>query len=210
MSSIILFDIDHTLLDTGKLKKLFDYEICKTLKIKEEDLERFNQEFFRRLRSSIEFSPRLYIRFLEKRVPCHSLKPTLLGLFFKSNVYYRKSLYFDTIPVLGKLRRKFSLGVFSEGVREFQLTKLKLSGLVDYLDKKIVFIYPNKKGKAGNLVERLGSFYVVDDNPEHILALAKVRGVSPILIKRETRDLENQSSNFKLISSLSEICEKLL
>lgn len=209
MSSIILFDIDHTLLDTCKLKKLFDREICQVLKIKKEDLENFNQEFSRRLKNSIEFSPRRYILSLEKRFPAHFLRSKLLNLFFKNRVYYRKSLYPETIPVVNKLKRKFSLGIFSEGVREFQLAKLKLSGLADYFDKKLVFIYPNKREKAKLLIKRLGSFYVIDDNIEHITALAKIKAISPILVKREKRNLENQSSNFKLISSLNEIHEEI-
>lgn len=183
-SSIILFDIDYTLLNTAKLKNLFNQEICQLLKIEERTLKRLNKEFSGRPRSHIEFSPRRYIDFLQDKASRQFPEFELINLFFKKEIYYQTSLYSETIPVLRRLKKKFSLGIFSEGVEEFQRAKLELSGLMDYLNKKLVFIYGNKMGKAQLLVKKIEKAYIIDDDPKHIAVLAEIKDVSPIWVKR--------------------------
>ncbi len=204
---IILFDIDYTLLDTDLLKEKMDSYICSFAKIKRKSLVMLNDEFIDRLQSTIAFSPRRYAQFLQKKLGAKSLKDYLLDLFFKNRQLYHSCLYPETINVLALLQENYKLGIFSEGTFHFQLAKVQLSGVKKYLDEKLIFIYPNKSGKAKELARQLGLITIVDDNIGNINELLLTKGVSPIWIKRGPK-AEKEELKVKTILTLDELIEK--
>lgn len=201
---IILFDIDYTLIDTDKLRKLTNEKILKIVKISLQKLEKATEEFANTLKTSKEFSPQKYAQFLAKYFADAAIRKAVNNIFREPGIY-QQATYPEVISVFKKLKQIFRLGIYSEGVKEFQMNKLTLSGIIKYLDKNLIFIYPDKTGKAEELVKKFGEVYFVDDNPKHIKDITKTEGAHPIWLKRGPKAQACGSLNCPTILSLEEL-----
>jgi len=205
---IILFDIDYVLIDTSKLKEITSDEVVHLLGISKEEIKKVNEEFTQTLKSSLEFSPEKFVQFLINLYPQAS--PKSLASIYRNPQLYKMVTYPNVFPALKRLKGKASLGIFSEGIREFQMAKITLSGLISYFDQNLIFIYPDKIGKAGELVKKLGEIYFVDDNPRHIKDIATAQGTHPIWLKRGPKAETQETLNYPTILSLKELEETLI
>jgi len=203
-TKIILFDIDYTLIDTAKLRQLTHREIMSVANLTSDQLEIAVKEFSRSFGTSKEFSPKNYSLFLAIYFNNPELEKKI-EIIFANPLLYKEALYSETIPVLKKLKENFLLGIYSEGIKEFQTAKINLTGLVNYLEKKLIFIYPNKTGQAKELTEKMGNLFFVDDNPLHIQDIASLPNGRPIWIKRGPKAAKVEKLNFPTILSLEEI-----
>lgn len=201
---ILLFDIDYTLIDTSRLKKIASGEVAHLLGISNEGAEKLYEDFVKTLKSSIEFSPEKYAQFLEHYFADATVEKVISGIFGEPAVY-QQATYPNTIQVLEKLRQTHRLGIFSEGVKDYQMNKLTLSGIINYLEKDLIFIYPDKTGKVVELVKKLGEIYFVDDSPKHIKDIAETFGAHPIWLKRGPKAQTSGSLNCPTILSLKEL-----
>lgn len=204
MPKIILFDIDYTLIDSDKLRLFAHQEILKQLKISKVEVERATENFSKTLKSSLEFSPQRYARFLTNYFADSLIEKKATDILNEPAIY-QQATYPETIPALKILKQNCSLGIFSEGVRKFQITKITLSGIINYLDRGLIFIYPEKSGVMKSIIRKIGKVYVIDDNPEHIVELSKINGVSPIWLKRGPKTQKEENLNCPTILSLEEI-----
>lgn len=204
MLKIILFDLDYTLIDTDLLRKLTHLKISQTINSPRAEIERVTEIFSLSLKKSIRFSPKKYARFLASGLNQAELENRILKVFSLRNLY-RKSVYPQTLPILKKLAGHYRLGIFSEGAKEFQIAKLKLSGIINYLDRELIFIYSDKTGKAGKLVQKFGEIFFVDDNPRHIKDIAVTPGAHPIWLRTGPKAQAERKLNCPTISFLSEI-----
>ena len=204
MKKIILFDIDYTLIDTAKLRQLTQKEIQSAGNLSETELETAVKEFSLVLGTSREFSPRDYARFLAKYFANPLLEEKITAIF-NNPLLYKEALYPETIPVLQKLKEKYLLGIYSEGTLEFQTAKITLTGITDYLQKDLIFIYPDKTGQATKLTEKMGKIFFIDDNPLHIKDLLSIPNASPIWIKRGPKAAKVEKLNCQTIFSLEEL-----
>lgn len=171
-----MFDIDRTLLDTQKFKILFPRIFSKELDIEERDFETAELGYLSSLESSTDFYHIDYLSFLSRklRVPLSNLK----RIYLDKNLF-KKSLFKDTITVLEKLHRKYTLGIFSEGIESFQVLKLKKSGIYKFFDPKQIFIF-RRKLETENLQKLLKGAFIVDDKEEVIKALLDYGGFEPV------------------------------
>jgi FMN phosphatase YigB (HAD superfamily) len=202
MRKIILFDVDHTLIDTDKLRKLIRIEISKAAKVSEEVLCQIETEYTETLKSRYDFNPEDYLNFLD--VHLHKEKKLIRQIFYK-DVLYRKSLFPDVIEALGSLVNKFHLGVFSEAVLHNQLIKLEKSGTMKYFDRRYLFIFRRKIEKE--VLSRLPEKAVlIDDNGGVLEEVHKQTGLNCIWLNRKD---SHKHSIFPTIFSLLEL-EKLL
>lgn len=208
MKPIILFDIDYTLINTSRLRELIETVNCSLLRIDPNHYRELAGEYAAGLKSSIKFSPRNYLRFLDNKLKRPLPLTDLLANYFSSPILYRQALYLDTIAVLKQLSPKFSLGIFSEGVKEFQIAKIDQSGIVQYLDPSLIFIYPDKTSKASALCRKIGSFFLVDDNPRHLVKYLEIKAIDKVLVTRGVKYssyTEPLSLEIKQISNLAEL-----
>ena len=203
---IILFDIDYVLIDSSKLKEISSAKVAKILKISLIKMEKINEEFGKTLKTSKEFSPKKYAKFLANYFNDSRISKKITPIFLKPKLY-QQALYSDIIPSLRKLKEKYWLGIYSEGTKEFQMAKLTLSGIINYFKKNLVFIYPDKTGKATKLVEKLGEIYFVDDNPRHIKDIAATFDAHPIWLKRGPKADTSETLTCPTILSLEELPE---
>jgi len=201
LSKIILFDLDYTLIDTDLLRELTNLKICQAINLPNARIKKATKSFSFFLKKSIRFSPQKYARFMALELNQPKLENQILKVFSLKSLY-QKSLYPQTLPILKKLNARYRLGIYSEGVKEFQMAKLKLSGIINYLDRNLVFIYSDKTGKAGKLVKKFSEIFFVDDNPKHIKDIALTGGNRPIWLKRGPKARTEKKMNFPTISSL--------
>jgi FMN phosphatase YigB (HAD superfamily) len=200
----ILFDIDYTLIDTDKLRQLTHQQILKQLKISKAELARATENFSKTLKSSLEFSPQRYSRFLANYFADSLIGKRVIDIFNEPAIY-QQATYPETTPTLKILKQDYPLGIFSEGVRKSQIAKIALSGIINYLDRDLIFIYPKKKGVMKSIIRKIGRVYVIDNNLEHIIELSKINGVSPIWLKRGPKVKIEVKLNCPTIFSLEEI-----
>ncbi|MEK7611402.1 MAG: hypothetical protein AAB486_03480 [Patescibacteria group bacterium] len=114
---------------------------------------------------------------------------------------YRRSLYPDTLPSLAKLQASHRLGIFTEGFRKFQLTKLKLSGLLPLFNRDLTFIHRRKLTPTA--IKRLPKgAIIVDDNLEVVETLLKFPYVTPVWLNRKDKKKHPQ---IRAIRSLTEL-----
>lgn len=157
MKKIILFDIDYVLIDSSRLKEISSIAAAGILNLGLTEMEQLNDEFGKTLESTIEFSPERLVQFLTNYYP-QSDKKALLEVY-RDPQLYQQSTFTDVFPALEKLKQDNLLGIYSEGIKEFQMAKLTFSGIESFFDRNLIFIYPDKTGKAGELVKKLGEIY---------------------------------------------------
>ncbi len=208
---IILFDIDYTLINTTVLTKEQKKEIYQLLlagnKLSWLNFEKINKSHAGQLKRTSCFSPVSYLDFLGKELEVDKVRKSLEEVFFKKTKPYQRALYRETLKVIGFLNENYRLGIFSEGIREYQLAKVNFSGISKYLTANLIFIFAKKLTELEAIVDQLGEIIIVDDSPQIILGLEKIRGVSPIWIKRGPK-AEGQELKVKTILSLNELIEK--
>lgn len=199
MKPIILFDIDFTLIDSAKLREKIWKKEETLLRVSYRMLKELQNAYTKKLAKSTEFNPQTYIRYLSTELDCK--QQPLLDLYFSQHGNYRQALYAEVTSSLRFLKRMYRLGIFTEGFREFQLAKLKLSGLLPFFEADIIFIHRRKL--TSTAISRLpkGSI-IVDDNPEVISALSKFPHITPIWLNRKD---SKKHPRIRTIRSLKEL-----
>jgi len=119
-----------------------------------------------------------------------------------------RQLVFDGVEtVLKYLKDKdYEIGIFSEGVPEFQRTKLKNIQIDKYLNKDLIFITKHKR--SDKYLDKLPrGCFVVDDNPDVINALTKNGSFKPIhiLTGYKFKKIELTKKPFATIKKLEEL-----
>lgn len=182
MKPLLLFDIDSTLLNTNQLREFFDKSFADSLTVELSRVTTAKDSYLAALEKSTDFNPDDYIRSFCKDFKVD--KKALTRIYFEVLDLYRQSLYPETMTTLRKLQTVYRLGIFTEGFRKFQLTKLKNSGIFDLFDRKLIFIHRRKL--TANIINYLPyRAFIVDDNPEVIEVLKKYPHVTPVWLNRK-------------------------
>ena len=180
MKKIILFDIDHTLINTSQLRENLTGILIKLIHVNKNDYMRVTFIYTNSLKSSTDFRPENYCRILSKHFGCNYKK--LLGVFYISEKIYRNALYPDTVTALEKLKVKYILGIYSEGYKRFQLTKLKLSGIMPYFDKRYIFIGRRKLSKK--FLGLIPANSIIIDNNKKVINILTKNNIKNIWVNR--------------------------
>lgn len=182
MSSVFLFDIDNTLLNTKKLTRKYIYpELSKYLRRAETDLMAVRDQYYATIAKPSAYDPDALLAMLADRfqAPIDELK----RIFFRAD-FFVNSIFDDVLPTLDRLiQREYTLGIFSEGVRAYQLHKLRLSELAPYFDPDLLFITEDKV--AATYVQQLPTdSVVVDDTAKVITTLRDYEQLTPVWLNR--------------------------
>jgi len=204
MKPLLLFDIDKTLFDTENFSQYYRNKFIKLLKISPERLEKVRIKYHKSLKKHSDYIPEEFIKHLinafrlEKQQKIYEL---LKNLFYESD-NFSKNLFSDT-DVLTELKKRYSLGIFSEGFPAFQKTKLVKSSLYDLFDLKNIFIFRRKTINEA-LSELPDQCTIVDDDPAviHELLDQKTTILYPVWLNRKNKD---KHPSAKTIHSLTEL-----
>ena len=176
----ILFDIDLTLFDANLFRLNVYPKLAEAIKI---SLPEFNQtlaSYTNALEKSSDFLPNRFLRHIAK---AHSFPfQQLYDTYFHPRNFIN-ALYPDTVPAIQKLFPANSLGIYSEGYRDFQVTKLKLSGILDYFDPDFLYIH-RRKIDPTVLNSLPNDSVIIDDRLEVINGMAPYPNITPVWLNR--------------------------
>lgn len=185
----ILFDIDHTLLDTDQLIKEGQDDFAQFIKPytqhKPTQVAADYIKILRQLAKDVEFNLSIGLKTISQQynLPFEELLPPYQKLII--NMPYQNYFYPNVLKSLKKLRIDYCLGIYSEGDVWYQ--KLKVKPIKKYLDQELIFIWPNKLEHTAKLPERVT---IIDDSTRVIKSLKqdpviKKKKIKPILFERE-------------------------
>lgn len=175
-NTVIYFDIDRTLFDSVRIREQTRSEIALESGLLREKVEEYINEYVSTLAHKNGYS---YMEMLKHLSQKSGIDLEKLIRAHDRPENFEKSLYDDTVSTLTKLKeRNNSLGIYSEGWDDYQLNKLKLSGIYKFFDEDKIIISRNKS--TFKLVEKMGVAVVVDDWPEVIDYLAQYPKITPI------------------------------
>lgn len=194
----IYFDIDRTLIDAAKLREFNRGGMCKTLGLDREKIFFIIDQYERSLLHKNDFCLDDMIKRINKET---GINNSILKETHDKPKNYEMSLYNDVIETLRKLTDcGYSLGIYSEGLLEGQLNKLKLSGIYKLFDEDKIIIESRKL--RPEIVNKIGKAMVVDDWPGVIDHLAQFPKITPIWLNR----IDDKQHNIaKTIFNLNEI-----
>jgi phosphoglycolate phosphatase-like HAD superfamily hydrolase len=151
------------------------------------------------LEKSTDFLPVKYLRHIAHTYSYPFQK--LHDIYYNPELF-RASLYPDTIPALDKLKHKNTLGIYSEGNHDFQITKLKLSGIFDYFDPNFIFIHRRKIDPViiSSLPENTT---IVDDRTDVIDSLSQYANLSLVWLNRKDNSQHPFIQTVNILTSLT-------
>lgn len=178
---LILFDIDQTLIDTEILRVSVRGALGAAVGISADEMRVHINEYYATLQKTETLEPKKLLAFLSRRFQTSSKK--LADIFFNPE-WYQRALYPEAIEVLGQLRREgYTLGLYSQGHRDFQEHKLLANNLMDFFDPRYRFISLLKTDHI--LVENFPeNTLIIDDRPDVIEFLQKFPHIIPLHIVR--------------------------
>jgi hypothetical protein len=197
---LLLFDIDLTLYDSLHFRKIYPPLMVNALGITSEEYRETQKGYLNTLEKSTDFLPVKYLRHIAHTYSYPFQK--LHDIYYNPELF-RTSLYPDTIPALDKLKLNNTLGIYSEGNHDFQITKLKLSGIINYFDPNFIFIHRRKVDLE--IINTLpANSTIVDDKLEVIKLLSLYPDIHPVWVNRTSTVSEVK---FKTISSLLDLTQ---
>ncbi len=194
---VILFDIDFTIFDTAKFRDLTESQVINLTGISAQKILQIREAYYKEIKAPRNFHPVKYFQALKNKV--NSNVP--LEKIWNLEELYEQSLFPETTAVLESLKRKYTLGIFSEGYKFFQKKKIKPSGISQSIDKNYIFIFRSKT-RLGNLKLLPNKSIIVDDKKEVVEKIAKDSNHIPIWINRKNSD---QHPKIITIFSLNEL-----
>ncbi len=172
---IIFFDIDSTLIDT---KWLITERVLPAMAtaaaVGDDTFQALVDRYYQTLEDSTDFNPWDLIAFISTHSATDRKK---LEAAYFDPVHFQAALYDDVVPTLEKLSSdpEYTLGLYSQGYREYQLQKLELGGVKKYFPDEDLQIIARRKS-ATDVLERIpeGSV-VIDDHSRFLQPLAAKR-----------------------------------
>ncbi len=213
---LILFDIDYTIFNTDKYRRILYPRLAQELGLDEKQLRSFRQEFEPEMKKKFgHFNPEFFLQKIST-VANNPVTIKKLEEIFWDKAMYSSALDLTIRDVLEDLSsQNIAIGILSTGDSKHQLAKVET--LLTYFPSQHHHIFSNKINSLKNVLESYSEFklYVVDDLPE---VLAKAKELDPrvltILKKTEkifetTKHIENFSPDFT-IDSLKQIKQIVL
>jgi|SRR3989344_7734963 len=198
MRQIILFDIDYTLIDSYKIRILSRSSLKRYLKTTGKELEIIIGKYVNSLGSITDFNANDFINFISDSYKTDPVK--LRDIFYRKE-HFVNSLYSETIITLKTLKKKYNLGIFSEGFDDFQMQKLKLSNIRQFFKDEYIFIF-RRKTLEKNIINLPVKSIIIDDNREVLEKLKKFVSFKFIWINRKDKKIHPE---IKTIFSLKDL-----
>jgi len=197
---LILFDIDHTLINTDIIKKKTINDICKYFKVDEDKVKKAKDKYINSLNYVNDLNPNEMLEAIGEELN--------LSLIDLKKIYYNpkiflESIYPETIRTLKSVdKEKYVLGIYSEGWDFFQKYKLESTGLIKFFEENWIYILRRKIEKNVALLPNLTM--IVDDNIEVINELKKKKNIIPIWLNRKNKTIDK---TIKTIFDLEQLLE---
>lgn len=195
---IILFDWDDTLFSKNKFKDNLNRCLAVFYGKSFEEMSELMDEYVNGLKYSDDFRIDDFIIFLGKKTG----KEIDVEKFKNDDLkIYSGSLFEDTITVLTELKKRYILGIYSQGFDDIQNIKIKSSGLRDFFDDQYMYIGRDKVNL--DFVKKLPkNSTIVDDKKEVIGILNSLSRFNVIWINRND---DTQMGGVKTIRCLNEL-----
>jgi len=195
VKEVILFDVDRTLIDTTKFKQKIKLKISQLLNVPLDDFLKLEQGYVKREEGFTDFIPQEYIKFLNNEFNFDESK---ISKAFFDDDNFQDILYDDVIDCLKYLSENYTLGIFSESFKDFQMLKLHKTGLLSYFDQDLVFIFKRKLTEEALKILPENCF-IIDDNLPVICALEETKRFKPVWFNRKKAE---DTRNFVTILDL--------
>lgn len=195
---IILFDIDRTIFDTEVLGENVYKNIAETTNKTINEIDVINQDYKNGLESKTDFNSDDFLKLVADKTGT-DLEILNQAVFEPENFV----LYPEVLEILKKLfSQGYLLGVYSEGVLEWQKKKIILTKVIDYFDPTLIFIERRKLSiDSINKIPR--GVMIVDDKKEVIETLRQLRpDLELVWINRKD---EEKMDDTRTIKSLEEL-----
>jgi len=203
---LILLDFDKTLFD---VRTFFEDQLFPALEkefgVNRETLEDISKEYRETLSKSTQFNPQGWVEVAKKHFEIDVQR--YFDILYTPE-FFSASVYPEVIPTLTELSHDHLLGIYSEGVEEWQRKKIELSGLFNYFDQSLITV---KEDKVSDLVIDnipVGAI-VVDDKIEVIAALKRREGIYPVWINRAGTQGMPNLREIRDLSQLLRMAEKI-
>ncbi len=184
MKSIILFDIDYAILNTTLFKRNYRGRVAKLLNISIDEFCEKEKDYIQKEEGFTDFNPKEYIDFISKN---YGVSTEDISKCFFEDDNFKGVVFMDVLGTLEDLSKDYTLGIFSEGLVDFQLLKLHKSKLLSFFDKDFTFIFRRKLAQESFDLLPKGCF-IIDDNYFVIEALNKTKLFKPIWLNRKTKE----------------------
>jgi phosphoglycolate phosphatase-like HAD superfamily hydrolase len=195
---IILLDIDRTIFDTETLGKNVDKNIAAVTKKTIDEIGVIDDDYKNELESKTDFDSDDFLTKVadETGVNFEILNQTM----FKTENFV---LYPETLEVLEKLFAEgIKLGIYSEGVLEWQKKKITLTGIFNYFDQELIFI-ERRKLEEESIDKIPHGAMIVDDNKQVMKTLKQQRpDLELVWINRKD---DEEMDGVRTIRSLKEL-----
>lgn len=182
MKKIILFDIDYTLSNRDFLRSFGRNYLAKLVGKTVEELNPLVDSLIEESNGKFGyFDNNYYAKRISEIFKKAELERQIKEMFFVKYPY-QKALYPEAFEVLKKLKSYYILGIQSDGFKKFQFKKIE--PVIDFFDKKYIFIFKDKVKEIYAEIERQKNKYIIlDDKPEHINKLKRL-GFNAVLVAR--------------------------
>lgn len=200
-ASTIYFDFDRTLLDTDGLKAEQARRIAKITYLSEEQVVEGMKKYIASLIDHLDFHPEEYANYLASlySVPAGDV----MKVYLADTSYFAGFVFPEVVEVLTQLQQRgVSLGIFSSAQYEYQLHKLKYSGVMQFFKHDSIIIHPRKL--TPEIVTKVpNESLVIDDDLAVVQELQKSHlHVVPIWCNRKSAD---EASGIRTIHTLREL-----
>lgn len=174
---IVLFDIDYTLFDVGKYKKLV---FSKLQDLLPEKVEIFNlaQISYEKVREQGIFTPTVFTGIFLKNISVDIDRDILTRVWTDPEIL-SQCIYEETFSVLENLKKQVLIGIFSSGHEPLQ--RAKIATISHLLEDRNIHIYPIKENKLEEVISEYKDkkIYLIDDFLE---ILQKAKGLNKNII----------------------------
>ncbi|MBU0974457.1 HAD family hydrolase [Patescibacteria group bacterium] len=207
-NKLILFDIDHTLLNTTKMVSNFTNLIIKKSNLTEEEVIKLTSNYT----SSLPHVTYFDFTFLIQTLNLADKQTKQILSEYKNNFelypkYDQVNKVLSELNILG-----YSLGIFSEGVPSFQINKLKNLKIDEFIENQYTYITQSKRSES--FLSSLPKSVIVDDNIDIVNLINNHGKHYPIHINRKGKlyTIEKSSliKGITSINSLSELVDILV
>lgn len=200
MERIILFDIDRTIFDTKTSEKRVIESLGLLVRRDSKWIKEIIGEYKNELDSTTDFNPNDFLRKVSEQTEIDPEK--LNQVMFNP---YNFVLYPETLKVFRELSRKgFMLGIFSEGVSQWQMKKLTLTGSMDYLEPSLILI--ERRKLSSESVDKIpDGVTLVEDKQEVIGALSEIRPDLELFWINRTNESGPLSPRVMMIEKIEEL-----
>lgn len=178
---LILLDFDKTLFDVKTFFEVYLFPALeKEFQINRETFEDISKEYRENLTKSTQFSP---LGWVEVAKSHFDINVEVFLSILDTPEFYVKSLYPEVIPTLTELSHDYVLGIYSEAVKEWQMKKISLSGIINYFDQNLIILSEDKTSDL--VIDSIPArAIVVDDKIEVVAALKRREGIYPVWLNR--------------------------